>query len=193
MIKFITGIGTLLAFLACSNPIKETVTAEQRSTMDVKPVYQYKVTAIDGETFDFADLKGKKIMVVNTASKCGLTPQYKALEEIYQKYKDSDFVIVGFPANNFMSQEPGTNEEIAEFCAVNYGVSFPMMEKISVKGSDMAPIYEYLTQKELNGNSDSEVTWNFQKYLINKDGFLEKVIGPRTVPDDPEVIAWIEQ
>jgi len=193
MLKFITSIGAILTFLSCSSPIKETVTPEQRSAMDIKPIYSYKVTAIDGEEFDFSTLQGKKIMIVNTASKCGLTPQFKALEEIYKKYKDSDFVIIGFPANNFMSQEPGTNEEIAEFCALNYGVSFPMMEKISVKGSDMHPLYKYLTTKELNGNSDSEVTWNFQKYLINENGFLEQVVGPKIVPDDPQIIAWLEQ
>lgn len=193
MKKFIAALGTLLTFISCSSPIKETVTAEQRNAMDIKPIYDFKVTAINGDEFNFSDLKGKKVMIVNTASKCGLTPQYKGLEEIYNKYKDQNFVIIGFPANNFMSQEPGSNEEIAEFCSLNYGVSFPMMEKISVKGNDMDPLYIYLTKKELNGHSDSEVTWNFQKYLINKNGFLEKVIGPRTVPNDPEVIAWIEQ
>ncbi|MEY4604413.1 MAG: hypothetical protein RIT43_1705 [Bacteroidota bacterium] len=130
-------------------------------------------------------------MVVNTASKCGLTPQYEQLEELYQKYKDSNFVIIGFPANNFMAQEPGTNEEIAEFCQKNYGVSFPMMSKISVKGDDMHEVYKFLTSKSLNGVEDSEVKWNFQKYLLNEEGQLEKVIGPRTLPNDPEVIKWI--
>ncbi len=130
-------------------------------------------------------------MVVNTASKCGLTPQYEQLEELYQTYKDSNFVIVGFPANNFMSQEPGTNEEIAEFCQKNYGVSFPMMSKISVKGDDMHEVYKFLTTKTLNGLEDNEVKWNFQKYLLNEEGKLEKVIGPRTLPNDPEIIKWI--
>ncbi len=130
-------------------------------------------------------------MVVNTASKCGLTPQYEQLEELYDQYKDSNFVIVGFPANNFMSQEPGTNEEIAEFCQKNYGVSFPMMSKISIKGDDMHEVYKFLTQKSNNGLEDSEVKWNFQKYLLNEEGKLEKVIGPRTLPNDPEVIKWI--
>jgi len=193
MKKFIAAIGSILTFISCSSPIKETVTAEQRNTMNIKSIYDFKALALNGSEFNFSDLKGKKIMIVNTASKCGLTPQYKILEEVYNKYKDQDFVIVGFPANNFMGQEPGSNEEIAEFCALNYGVSFPMMEKISVKGDDINPLYKYLTSKELNGNSESEVTWNFQKYLINKEGFLEKVISPRTQPNDPEVIAWIEQ
>lgn len=130
-------------------------------------------------------------MVVNTASKCGLTPQYEQLEALYDQYKDSNFVIVGFPANNFMSQEPGTNEEIAEFCQKNYGVSFPMMSKISVKGDDMHEVYKFLTQKSKNGLEDSKVEWNFQKYLLNEEGKLEKVISPRTLPNDPEVIKWI--
>jgi glutathione peroxidase len=154
-------------------------------------IHSFIVQDINGKDFSFASFKGKKIMVVNTASKCGLTPQYEQLEELYDQYKDSNFVIVGFPANNFMSQEPGTNEEIAEFCQKNYGVSFPMMSKISVKGDDMHEVYKFLTQKSNNGLEDSEVKWNFQKYLLNEEGKLEKVIGPRTLPNDPEVIKWI--
>ena len=132
-------------------------------------------------------------MIVNTASKCGHTPQYKQLQKIYDQYKDKNFVIVGFPANNFGAQEPGTNEQIAEFCQQNYGVTFPMMAKISVKGDDMHPLYRFLTQKTENGILDSEVKWNFQKYLINEDGELEKVIHHKTLPTDPDVIAWIEK
>lgn len=160
---------------------------------NTKSVHQFKVEDIDGKEFSFSSLKGKKIMIVNTASKCGLTPQYEQLEAIYQKYKDKNFVIVGFPANNFMSQEPGSNEDIATFCQKNYGVSFPMMAKISVKGKDMAPIYEFLTKKEFNGLEDNKVKWNFQKYLINEEGVLEKVIEPTTKPDDAEIIQWIEK
>ena len=131
-------------------------------------------------------------MVVNTASKCGLTPQYKGLEALYNKYKDKNFIIIGFPANDFMSQEPGTNEEIASFCSKNYGVSFPMMAKISVKGKDMHPIYTFLTSGNENGLEDNQVKWNFQKYLLNEEGFLEKVISPSTEPDDEEIVRWIE-
>jgi glutathione peroxidase len=131
-------------------------------------------------------------MIVNTASKCGLTPQYKDLEAIYKEYKDKGFVIVGFPANNFASQEPGTNEEIGAFCQQNYGVTFPMMDKVSVKGDDMCEVYKFLTQKAKNGVEDSEVEWNFQKYLINEKGELVKVIKPRTLPTDPEIINWIK-
>lgn len=159
---------------------------------DSKSIYQFKVEDINGQEFDFSSLKGKKIMVVNTASKCGLTPQYEQLEAIYEKYKDDNFVIVGFPANDFMSQEPGTNEEIESFCKKNYGVTFPMMSKISVKGDEMHPVYQFLTQKKYNGLEDSKVKWNFQKYLINTDGKLVKVIAPSTKPDDAEIIAWIE-
>ncbi len=156
-------------------------------------IYQFKVKDINGKDFDFADLKGKKIMIVNTASKCGLTPQYEKLEALYEKYKDKNFVIVGFPANDFLSQEPGTNEEIETFCKKNYGVTFPMMSKISVKGKDMHPVYKFLTTEAKNGLSDNKVEWNFQKYLINEQGELEKVISPRIEPDNSEITEWIEK
>ena len=165
--------------------------AQTKKQMNDQTIYQFEVEDITGKVFPLSNLQGKKVMIVNTASKCGLTPQYKELEALYQQYKDKDFVIIGFPANNFLKQEPGTNEEIASFCQVNYGVSFPMMSKISVKGKDMHPLYQFLTQKAKNGVMDSKVSWNFQKYLIGKDGHLEKVIDPKTLPNDPEVIEWI--
>jgi glutathione peroxidase len=155
-------------------------------------IYQFKVTNLEGENFDFSTLEGKKIMIVNTASKCGLTPQYKKLQALYEKYVKEDFVIVGFPANNFLFQEPGTDEEIAVFCEKNYGVTFPMMGKISVKGKNMHPVYQFLTDESKNGVISTSVSWNFQKYLINPDGRLAKVLSPRTQPDDPTVISWIE-
>lgn len=155
-------------------------------------IYQFKVASLEGEDFDFSTLEGKKIMIVNTASKCGLTPQFKKLQALYEKYGKEDFVIVGFPANNFLFQEPGTDEEIAVFCEKNYGVTFPMMSKISVKGKNMHPVYQFLTDESKNGVISSSVSWNFQKYLINPDGRLAKVISPRTQPDDPTVISWIE-
>ena len=164
---------------------------ELKSENNVENIYQFKVTDINGEVFDFASLKGKKIMVVNTASKCGLTPQYDDLQALYKKYQEKNFIIVGFPANNFMEQEPGTNEEIAEFCKLNYGVTFPMMEKISVKGKDMHPLYQFLTEKSRNGLEDSEVAWNFQKYLIDEKGHLAMVIAPKTSPTDQKIIDWI--
>jgi glutathione peroxidase len=156
-------------------------------------IYQFKVTDINGNEFDLSTLEGKKVMIVNTASQCGLTPQYEQLEEVYENYKDSNFVIIGFPANNFMGQEPGTDEEIASFCKKNYGVTFPMMSKIDVKGKDIHPLYKFLTEKEQNGLEDNEVKWNFQKYLIGEEGRLEKVISPRMLPNDSEVIDWIKK
>jgi glutathione peroxidase len=156
-------------------------------------VHQFTVQNLEGDPFELSSLSGKKVMIVNTASKCGLTPQYKKLQALYEKYGNDNFVIIGFPANNFLSQEPGTNEEIAVFCERNYGVTFPMMSKISVKGKNQHPVYAFLTQKSKNGLLDSSVSWNFQKYLINPDGTLAKVISPRTQPDDPSVIAWIEE
>jgi glutathione peroxidase len=120
-----------------------------------------------------------------------LTPQYKELQSLYEKYQNKGLVIIGFPANDFMSQEPGTNEEIGAFCQKNYGVTFPMMSKISVKGDGMHPIYQFLTQKAQNGFQDSTVEWNFQKYLINENGELERVISPRVQPNDPEIVNWI--
>jgi glutathione peroxidase len=161
-------------------------------TVSQTSVYDFKVKTIDGEEFDFATLKGKKVMIVNTASKCGLTPQYEKLEALYRKYGSAGLVIVGFPANNFMGQEPGTALQIKEFCTLNYGVTFPMMEKISVKGNDMHPLYVWLTQKDKNGVLESEVKWNFQKYLIGKDGRLEKMFAPAVKPDDAEIVKWIE-
>ncbi len=160
-------------------------------TANAQSVHQFKVEDIDGNIFDLSTLQGKKVMIVNTASKCGLTPQYEQLEAVYQTYKDSNFTIIGFPANNFMGQEPGTNEEIAAFCLKNYGVSFPMMSKISVKGKDMHELYQFLTEADLNGLEDNEVKWNFQKYLIDEEGKLVKVIKPTTLPDDQEIIDWI--
>lgn len=154
--------------------------------------YDFKVTDIDGKPFDLSSLKGKKVLVVNTASKCGYTPQYAQLESIYKAYSSDGFVIIGFPANNFGAQEPGTNEEIAEFCEKNYGVSFPMMSKISVKGDDIHPLYKWLTQKSLNGKQDSEVRWNFQKYLIDEKGNLAGMYESKVKPDDEKIVGWIQ-
>jgi len=154
--------------------------------------YDFKVKTLDGTDFDFASLKGKKVMIVNTASKCGLTPQYEQLEALYKKYGGETFIIIGFPANNFMNQEPGSALQIKEFCSLNYGVTFPMMEKISVKGNDIHPIYQWLTQKSQNGVMDSQVKWNFQKYLISPHGTLDKVVEPRVKPNDEAVVRWIE-
>jgi len=152
--------------------------------------YDFKVKTLEGEDFDLASLKGKKVMVVNVASKCGFTPQYKDLEEMYKKY-EGDLVIIGFPANNFGKQEPGTAAEIREFCSKNYGVTFPMMEKISVKGDDMHPLYQWLTSKAKNGLMDSEVKWNFQKYLIDENGKLIDVLYSKEKPESEKSLKWL--
>jgi glutathione peroxidase len=189
--------GLILLWSCQNNAQSSTATAitnyneNMNTETKVETIYQFRVKDLYGKEFDFATLKGKKILVVNTASECGLTPQYKDLEAIYEKYKDKNFVIVGFPANNFGSQEPGSNEEIAKFCKSNYGVTFPMMSKVSVKGKDMTEIYQFLTQKGKNGLQDSEVEWNFQKYLINEEGRLVKVLSPRVLPTDDEIVGWI--
>jgi glutathione peroxidase len=153
--------------------------------------YSFKTKTIDGNAFDLASLKGKKVLVVNTASKCGNTPQYKDLQALYEKYGGDKFVIIGFPANNFMSQEPGTNAEIKQFCTEKYQVTFPMMQKISVKGDDIDPIYKWLTTKALNGKMDAEVSWNFQKFMIDEKGNLVDMASPRTKPTDDQIVKWI--
>jgi len=155
-------------------------------------IYGFKVKTIDGAEFDMASLKGKKVLIVNTASECGFTPQYKQLEEVYEKYKDKNFTIIGFPANNFGGQEPGTNTEIKAFCTKNYGVTFQMMEKVSVKGDDMCEIYKWLTQKEKNGVASSGVRWNFQKYMIDEEGHLVDSVGSNKKPNCDKIINWIE-
>lgn len=156
-----------------------------------KTIYDFKVAALSGGEIDFAQFKGKKVLIVNTASKCGYTPQYEGLEKLYERYKNK-LVIVGFPANNFLAQEPGANVEIAAFCKKNYGVSFPMAAKISVKGKDMAPIYQWLTNKDYNGFQNSSVKWNFQKYLIDEEGKLIAVFAPGIEPLSDDVIKAIE-
>jgi len=185
----------VVSFITCNKKTNNTMNSITSSSVEdqkIENIYQFKVKTLDNEDFDFSTLKGKKIMIVNTASKCGLTPQYKDLQNLYDTYKNDNLVIIGFPANNFAEQEPGTNAEIAEFCQLNYGVTFPMMAKISVKGDDMHPVYQFLTQKAKNGLEDSEVSWNFQKYLIDEEGHLEKVISPKTLPTDQVVINFIK-
>ena len=190
--KKISLLITILILSSCQNQAQNNIKAmESQTPVQTQTIYQFKVTDLYGKEFDFSTLKGKKILVVNTASECGLTPQYKDLEAIYKKYKDLNFVIIGFPANNFGSQEPGSNEQIAKFCQMNYGVTFPMMSKISVKGKDIHEVYQFLTQKDKNGLQDSQVEWNFQKYLINEEGELIKVLSPRVLPTDSEIVDWI--
>ena len=184
----------ILILSSCQNQAQNNIKAMETQKPDQsQTIYQFKVTDLYGKEFDFSTLKGKKLLIVNTASECGLTPQYKDLEAIYSKYKDKNFVIIGFPANNFGSQEPGSNEQIAKFCQMSYGVTFPMMSKISVKGKDIHEVYKFLTQKDKNGLQDSQVEWNFQKYLINEEGELIKVLSPSVLPTDTEIVVWINR
>jgi glutathione peroxidase len=155
-------------------------------------VYNYKLKNIKGEELDLSAFKGKKILLVNTASACGLTPQYKQLEELYENFKDK-LQIIGLPCNDFAGQEPGTEEEIAKFCEVNFGVSFPLTAKVKIKGGQPDAIYQFLTKKELNGYADSEVAWNFQKYLVNESGELVAVFAPPVDPLSDEILNAIEK
>jgi glutathione peroxidase len=178
-----THLLLLLNFFFFFAPPKESVP---------KSIYDFKVESIDGRTINFADYKGKKILIVNTASKCGYTPQYADLEKVYARYKDR-MVIVGFPANDFGAQEPGSNSDIKSFCQKNYGVTFPMAAKITVKGDNKAPIYQWLTEKKYNGFKDSDVKWNFQKYLINEKGELIGVYESNVKPDNAEIISKLDR
>ncbi len=154
-----------------------------------KTLHDFKTNTLDGKEFNLADLKGKKVMIVNTASECGYTPQYKGLEELYLKYKDKNFIIIGFPCNDFGAQEPGTNADIKAFCSKNYGVTFPLMDKISIKTSS---IYQWLTSKEQNGVLDATVKWNFNKFLIDEKGQVVKYLPSKVEPMSEEITNWIE-
>jgi glutathione peroxidase len=155
-------------------------------------IYEFTLPSIDGKPLPLANFKGEVALVVNVASRCGFTPQYSALESTYKKYKDQGFVILGFPANNFGSQEPGTNQEIKTFCQTQYSVTFPMYAKVSVKGDDQTPFYGYLTTKA-NPALAGEIKWNFTKFLVDRNGNVVKRFEPGVTPDSPEVIAAIEK
>jgi glutathione peroxidase len=155
-------------------------------------VYNFTLPSIDGEPTSLSNYKGKVILLVNVASRCGFTPQYSALESIYEKYKDQGFVILGFPANNFGGQEPGTNAEIKNFCSTKYNVSFPMFAKVSVKGADCTPLYQYLTQ-QANPSLTGDIKWNFTKFLVDRNGKVVERFESPVKPDSPEVVAAIEK
>jgi len=158
-----------------------------------RTMYEFEMKDIEGNPVKLDAYEGKVVMIVNTASKCGLTPQYEGLQALYDKYKDKGFVILGFPANNFMGQEPGTEKEIKEFCTLKYNVSFPMFSKISVKGTDQHPLYTYLTNKESNPGFDGDISWNFEKFLADKNGKVVARFSPKTLPDDPHMVHAIEK
>lgn len=163
-----------------SEPVKE------------KGMYEFTMKDIDGNDVSLEKYKGNVVMLVNVASRCGLTPQYEGLQAIYDKYKDRGFTVLGFPANDFMGQEPGTEAEIKEFCSLNYNVGFPMFSKISVKGTDQHPLYRFLTHPETNPGFDGDITWNFEKFLADREGKIIARFSPRTVPTDAEVIEKLE-
>ena len=156
-------------------------------------VYDFTLNSIDGKPVPLSDFKEKVVLLVNVASRCGFTPQYAGLEALYEKYKDRGFVIVGIPANNFGGQEPGTNQEIKTFCKSKYSVTFPMMAKVSVKGADQTPLYQFLTASNTDSKFAGEIKWNFTKFLVSKDGKVVNRFEPEITPDDPRVTAAIEQ
>jgi glutathione peroxidase len=158
---------------------------------NAQSIHSYKVKSIDGKQIDFASFKGKKILVVNTASQCGYTPQYKALEKVYEQYKGK-LVIIGFPCNQFGGQEPGTNAEIISFCEKNYGVTFPLADKIDVKGADIAPVYQWLTQKSKNGVLDASISWNFNKFLLDENGKMIAYFPSNVTPDSQEILSRLK-
>lgn len=174
----------ILPVIGCMNAKSQPKTDPKQVE---KTIYDFTVTDIEGKSVSLSDYKGKVVMVVNVASKCGLTPQYNDLEPFFEKYKDKGFVILGFPANDFMGQEPGSNEEIKQFCQLKYNVTFPMFSKISVVGKEKHPLYQYLT-----GATGEEVSWNFQKFVINREGKVVKSISPRTHVTDGEVVKLVE-
>jgi len=170
-----------------------SATAAEKKATKGSPVLSQKMESLQGEKVDLGQYKGKVLLIVNVASKCGATPQYEQLEEVYEKYKDDGLVVLGFPCNQFGSQEPGSAKEIAEFCKETYGVKFPMFSKIEVNGDDAAPLYKYLTSKESVGDDAGPVKWNFEKFLIDRDGKVVARFRTAVKPDDPQVVAAIER
>ena len=159
--------------------------------VQAQSIHSFQVKSIDGNQINFAKYKGKKILVVNTASKCGYTPQYEALQKVYEQYKDK-LVIIGFPCNQFGGQEPGSNQEIVEFCKKNYGVSFPLADKIDVKGDNTAPIYKWLTQKGKNGVLDASISWNFNKFLLDENGKMMAYFPSNVKPDSDAILSYLK-
>lgn len=188
MKKFALLFALGFSILACTQQKKE-ISQDKNAAM--KTIHDYKVESLDGNEINFANFKGKKILIVNTASECGFTPQYADLETISKKYADK-VVVVGFPANNFGGQEPGSNEEIGAFCQKNYGVTFPLAAKVSVKGDDTAPVFKYLTEKDLNGVKNTSIMWNFTKFLLDENGKLIDSFISTTKPTDEKIVRYFK-
>lgn len=188
---FIAIILITSLLLACKAQVSHSDPLTKEEKQNIKSIYEFTVEDIDGRPVNLSDYQGKVLVIVNTASKCGLTPQYAEIQEFYEQYKDKGVVVLGFPANDFLKQEPGSNDEIKGFCEANYGVTFPMFSKISVKGKEIAPLYKYLTEKKENGALDASVSWNFQKFLIDKDGYVVASFSPRTTVKDEEFLKMV--
>jgi glutathione peroxidase len=186
MIKLLTISAAIMSCTVQANKNTPVNTLKASNNNPQQSIYDFKVDGLDGKTIDFADFKGKKILIVNTASECGYTPQYEGLQKLYDTYKDK-LVIVGFPANNFGGQEPGSNETIAAFCKKNYGVTFPMAAKVSVKGDDAAPVFKWLCSKAANGVMDAEIRWNFGKFLLDENGKLVNYFPSKVTPMSEEI------
>lgn len=196
--KKIAGVVLAAGMVACGspqyneNPSESTagLSASASAAQESKSFYDFSTESLEGEVFDFSQLKGKRVLVVNTASECGYTPQYEELQELYEQYGGENFTIVGFPSNDFGKQEPGTNEEIQEFCRKNFGVSFPMMAKTPVTGEDKHPVYQWLTAKERNGRKELEVQWNFNKFLVDENGTWFAYFPSRVKPMDERIVSF---
>lgn len=195
--KFVGTAILSAAFLASCAVAQEAkpgseVKAETKTTKEVAPVLNFTMKSLDGKDVPLSQYAGKVVLLANTASKCGLTPQYAGLQTLHKKYSEKGLTVLGFPANNFNGQEPGSNLEIGEFCQKNYGVEFPMFSKISVKGDDQAPLYKFLTNADTNPKFAGDITWNFEKFLVGRNGEIVARFSPKTKPDAPEVIQAIE-
>lgn len=182
----------LVIAVSCNANSNANVAASAAEAVSGKTVHDFTMKDIDGNNVSLSAYKGRIIVIVNTASQCGLVGQFAELEAFYKKYKDKGVVVLGFPANNFLGQEPLSNADIKGFCTKNYGVTFPMFSKISVKGNDIDPLYKYLTSKELNGVVEAPVKWNYQKFIIGKDGNVVSSVNPRTTVNDAEFLQIIE-
>lgn len=188
-----TTLAAALIFLSCGIDEHSATNLEKARKMNqsVNSFYDLKAETIDGQEFDFSTLKGKRVLIVNTASKCGYTPQYEDLQALHQKYAGEDFTIIGFPSNDFGSQEPGSNEDIQAFCQKNYGVTFMMMAKAPVTGKNQQPVYQWLSKKEMNGVEDAKVSWNFNKFLVDEKGTWVAHFGSGTNPMDEEITDFV--
>jgi glutathione peroxidase len=183
---------TVLTSLTCLAIVTSPVAAEEKGDKKVPAVLNFKMKALDGKDIDLSKYQGKVVMFVNVASECGLTPQYKGLQALHDKYASQGLAIIGVPANEFGAQEPGTNEQISKFCASNYGVKFDMLAKVVVKGDGICPLYKHLTSKETDSKFAGEIQWNFTKFVVNRNGEIVARFEPRTEPDAAEVIKAIE-